>query len=121
MKKRKGFLFFWLLLGLPLVSLTGAALFFIFLQVLQYEKERQIMRDEIFIAQEVLQKVKYNVRFGKREEIPLGETERNGRIYKVELERENIRIEGIFMTETVCRVSLGSRRYEAGTLLENSP
>lgn len=64
----------------------------------------EIHVDEMFLAQDVMEREKYNARFSPTEEALPQQVSRNGRTYTIEVQQVPREIEGVVMMEMTCRV-----------------
>lgn len=82
------------------------------------ERERERGLDEILIAQDVMEREKYNHRFGGEPSLS-SETVRNGKTYKITIHRRPRMVEGVPMIEISCEVQgKGSEVTRLVTLME---
>lgn len=110
MKKRKGFIMLWAIAAMAMAFLLGTAACFSLSTAMSREADMEIHLDETLLAQDCMERAKYNARFSV-DEIPLqGTISRNGRTYEVHWQQVAREIEGIAMIETTCRVEHSSGR-----------
>lgn len=116
--KRKGFVMIYALASIAVCGLLSAAAAFTVSQSFTREKERDRSLDETLIAQDVMEREKYNHRFGGEPSFG-SETERNGKRYEISVTRRPRMVEGIPMVEISCLVhGEGSEGIRLSTLLE---
>lgn len=116
--KRKGFILLGTLVSLGVIALLAAVISSVCAMAFSWEKEREITLDTVLIAQDAMEREKYNMRFPEKEPPLSGDIRRNGRIYHVSMEKEGTVVEGIPMVRIICTVSLGKEIYETSTLME---
>ena len=113
MKKRKGFLMIWAIAAVAMAFMLGAAAFGVLSTVLHREQAMEIHLDEVLLAQDGMEREKYNLRFQGQETALPSEVFRNGRSYEVHITHRPKNIEGVPMMEVACRVS-----HESGASVE---
>ncbi len=115
---QRGFIMVWAAGATAVVLMLAAAAFFALSAAMRREIAMEISIDETLIAQEVLEKAKYNARFGEALPLPT-ETVRNGRSYEIHVSQTAKSPSGIPMTEITCRVTHeGGDTFEMATLVE---
>ena len=70
----------------------------------------EIHVDEVFLAQDVMEREKYNARFSQAEVSLPQQVVRNGRTYDIEVQQMPREMEGVAMVEMTCRVTHSSGR-----------
>ena len=116
--KRKGFILLWTMVSMVILAMLAAVLTSLCHTAFSWEREREIGLDTLLIAQDAMEREKYNHRFSGGE-VPLsGDIRRNGRVYHVQMKKEGTMIEGIPMVRISCIVTTGKERYETMTLME---
>ena len=117
-RKRSGFVLLWAVSAVSVVLLLGSTAFFALRTAVRYETDTEIATDEVFLAQQVLETVKYNHRFHEAVDFPSGTVVRNGREYQVEIREEGMVLESVTMKKIICTVQeKRGRRFEASLLL----
>ncbi len=117
--RRKGFVMIYALSAILITSLLAAGAASAIRYALSLERERERGLDEVLIAQDVMEREKYNRRFSASEPSLGNEIERNGRRYEVEVNRRLRVVEGIPMVEISCTVkSAGEEGIRLATLME---
>lgn len=102
--KRRGLFLIWANLAICLVLLLGGAAFWSVGMIAKHVGQAEKESDMLLLAQETMEILKYNHRFGKNLSFP-GVTERNGRSYSVEISVESVSVEGVPMKRAVCTVT----------------
>lgn len=105
MRKRQGFALLWAVSAVSIVFLLGGTAFFMLRAALRSEQSMEIEADEAFLAQEVMETIKYNSRLDGTLPVPSGDLERNGRQYHILIEENHRMIEGVEMREVSCTVT----------------
>lgn len=105
MRKHRGFALLWAVSAVSIIFLLGGTAFFALQTALRYEQALEEETDEIFLAQEVMEVIKYNRISAGALPIPAGETVRNGRKYRVEIKENHRTVEGVAMQEISCTVT----------------
>lgn len=119
MKRRRGFVLLWAVFAMAAAVLVGSGLFFCLFSLMEHEKDTEIVNEEALLAQDAMEREKYNVRFGGHEPRLSGRVTRNGRTYEVDWEWEARDIEGVPMQELTCHVTHESgRTFSVTTLVE---
>lgn len=120
-KKRKGFIMLWAIAAMAIASMLGAAVCLALSHVLERELDMEIHLDETWVAQDAMEREKYNTRFHGGEMSMPSTVERNGRNYEIHWQREITDIEGVSLIQITCKVSHPSgRTVSMVQLLENS-
>ena len=105
MRKRQGFALLWVVSAVSIVFLLGGTAFFMLRAALRYEQSMEVEADEAFLAQEVMETIKYNSRLDGTLPVSSGDLERNGRQYHILIEENHRMIEGVEMREVSCTVT----------------
>lgn len=100
----------WAIAAMAMVFLLGTAVFGTMPLVLQREADMEIHVDEMFLAQDIMEREKYNARFSKEEASLPHQVDRNGRTYTIEMQQVPREMEGVAMVEMICRVTHSSGR-----------
>jgi len=116
MKRRKGVFLLWTVIVVAVVSLLVPSVFFGIRETFHRERIGEVVADEMFLVQEVLEIQKYNRVFHESVPYPTGEVMRNGRVYQVSLKERRIDVDGVPLTELVCTVSANEKFSFSATL-----
>ncbi len=95
----------WAIAAVAMAFLLGTAAFGVLSTVLHREQTMEIHLDEVLIAQDGMEREKYNIRLQGNETTLPGEVFRNGRTYAIHIIRTPKEMEGVQMMEVICRVS----------------
>lgn len=117
--KRKGFLLLWAVSAIAAagILLSGTAL--LMHTALDWEGKRETALEETLLAQDMMERAKYFIRFGRGTMPSSGEVMRNGKPYEVEIRRQEEIIQDIHMIRLRCRVKgQGSEGFLLETLVE---
>lgn len=116
--RRKGFVMIYALSAILITGLLAAGTASAIRYALSLERERERGLDEVLIAQDVMEREKYNHRFGGEPSLS-SETVRNGKTYKITIHRRPRMVEGVPMIEISCEVQgKGSEGTRLVTLME---
>lgn len=109
MKKRgrRGFFLIWAELAVCIVMLLAGSVMAASAGAARYWRMTQESADAVLLAEEMIETMKYDRRFGKDLSIPT-EAVRNGRTYRIETMIEAERKEEILMDTAVCIVTAPS-------------
>ena len=116
MKRRKGVFLLWTVIVVAVVLLLVPSVFFGIRETFHRERIGEVVADEMFLVQEVLEIQKYNRVFHESVPYPTGEVMRNGRVYQVSLKEIRIDVDGVPLTELVCTVSANGKFSFSATL-----
>ena len=100
----------WAIAAMAMAFLLGTAACWALATAIGREADMEIHVDEILLAQDCMEREKYNARFSFGETPLNGTISRNGRIYEVHWQQVVRDVEGIAMIETTCRVEHASGR-----------
>lgn len=95
----------WAIAAVAMAFMLGAAAFGVLSTVLHREQAMEIQLDEVLLAQDGMEREKYNLRFQGQESSLPAEVFRNGRRYAVQITHRPKEIEGVSMVEVTCQVS----------------
>lgn len=109
MKRRKGVFLLWSVIVVAVVLLLVPSVFFGIRETFHRERIGEVVADEMFLVQEVLEIQKYNRVFHESVPYPTGEVMRNGRVYQVSIKERRIDVDGVPLTELVCTVSANGK------------
>lgn len=116
--KRSGFVMIYALSAIAVTGLLVTLTAFTTNRSFQLVRGREEGLDEILIAQDVMEREKYNHRFGGGLSLS-SEIERNGKRYEIDITRRSRMVEGITMVEISCLVQgEGSEGTRFTTLME---
>lgn len=119
MQKRQGFALLWVVSAVSVVFLLGGTALFALQTAIRHERAMEAETDEAFLAQEVLEIIKYNRVSSEMLSVPSGSVERNGKRYYVEIKENNRTIEGVPMQEISCTVTdKAGTSFSVTTILE---
>ena len=103
----------WAIAAVAMAFMLGASAFGVLSAVLRREQDMEIHLDEVLLAQDGMEREKYNIRFqGQESPLPI-EVFRNGRTYMVHINHRSKEIEGVPMVEVTCQVN-----HESGASVE---
>lgn len=121
MKRRPGFLMAWTLTAMTLIFILLGGVTFALYTALSWEMEREGPLDEVLIAQDAMEREKYNVRSGGNEPSLSGDVLRNGRHYRVHVSRMAVEERGISLIRIRCHVAMEGREgTDLVTLVESA-
>lgn len=104
---RRGFFLLWAELAVCLVMLLAGSVMAVIANAAYDWRMSRETADAVLIAEEMLETMKYNRRFGGKLAVP-AEAERNSRIYRIEASTETETREGLRMDAAVCTVTTPS-------------
>lgn len=117
--KRKGFLLLWALCALAAAGILLSGMMLLLHTALDWEKKRETAFEETLLAQDVMERAKYYIRFGKGTMPVSGEVMRNGKPYELEIRRQAEMVQDVPMIRLRCRVKgQGSEGFFLETLVE---
>ena len=116
MKRRRGVFLLWTVIVVAVVLLLVPSVFLGIRETFYRERIGEVVADEMFLIQEVLEIQKYNRVFHESVPYPTGEVMRNGRVYQVSLKEIRIDVDGVPLTELVCIVSANGKFSFSATL-----
>lgn len=118
--KRKGFLLLWAVTALTAGGILISGMAFILHTALDFEGKGEAELDEALIAQDVMERAKYFLRFGKGTMPSSGQVTRNGKVYDVNIRRQKELLQEVPMVRVRCQVKgRGSDGFALETLVED--
>lgn len=118
--KRKGFLLIWAVTALTAGGILISGMAFSLHRALDWEARREAELEEALIAQDVMERAKYFLRFGKGAMPHSGAVTRNGRTYDIEVRQEKELLQEVPMVRVRCLVKgKESGGFVLETLLED--
>lgn len=118
--KRKGFLLLWAVTALAAGGILISGMAFTLHTALDLEGKGEAELDEALIAQDVMERAKYFLRFGKGAMPSSGPVTRNGKVYDVNIRRQKELLQEVPMVRVRCQVKgQGSDGFALETLVED--